>query len=217
MRNLKHVLIFGLVLMIFAGCSKEEIQPDPLNTADEISLKGAKVKKGPDHCVPFKASFTLTASYDHFGPIVQKDFQEPWPFGGTAPGMYVEIKGKGKATHLGLTEFVIDQWWTRAHPSPPPAEPPGFWSFGQGEITFTAANGDQLFATYWGWADHLDDPPTEILTHGTFIGGTGRFEDAAGYFTWDGLFVGTFKPDVNTTQGTVFGAGEVKVTGTINY
>jgi len=216
MRNLKHVLTFGLVLMIFAGCSKEEIQPDPLNTADEISLKGAKVKHGPDRFVPFKASFTLTASYDRFGPIVQKDFQEPWPFPGPAHGMYVEIIGNGNASHLGLTELVIDQWWTRAHPSPPPAET-GFWSFGQGEIIFIAANGDLLEATYWGWADHQEDPPTEILTHGKFTGGTGRFEDAEGYFTWDGLFVGKFKPDGSTPQGTMFGTGEVKVTGTIKY
>jgi hypothetical protein len=216
MRTLKHVLIFSLVLMTFAGCSKEEIQPDPLNTADEISLKSTKKKQGPDKFVPFKASFKLTASFDHFGPIVQKDFQEPWPFPGPAPGMYVEIKGNGKATHLGSTDLVIDQWWTRAHPTPPPAET-GFWSFGHGKITFIAANGDQLDATYWGWADHREDPPTEILTHGKFTGGTGRFEDAEGFFTWDGLFVGKFKPNPNTPQFTEFGAGEVKVSGTIKY
>lgn len=218
MRYFRVAFIFGLALMIFAGCSKEEIQPDPLNDAEEATFKaskGHKALKGHKY-VPFKASFELTAYFDHFGPVVQKDFQEEWPFAGPAPGMYVEIKGNGNATHLGKTKLVIDQWWTRAHPDPPTAVT-GFFSFGHGEITFAAANGDLLYATYWGWADHQDDPPTEILTYGTFIGGTGRFVDATGTFLWDGLFVGKFKPDGTTPQGTAFGNGEVLVTGSINY
>lgn len=224
MKYFRIAFILGLALMIFAGCSKEEIQPDPLTTADEASFKKAMTHYGHHahmsleghKLVPFKATFELAASFQHFGPISQIDFQTEWPFGGPAPGMHVIINGKGNATHLGLAELEIRQWWTRAHPTPPPVVS-GFFSYGQGEITFTAANGDLLFATYWGWADHQDDPPTEILTFGTFTGGTGRFVEASGTFIWDGLFVGKFKPIPTTPGGTEFGTGKVKVTGSINY
>jgi len=222
MRNLKHVLVFGLALMIFAGCSKEEIQPDPLNTADDVYLKAAKVKNGPDHFVPFKASFELVASFDHFGPLYQIDHQTDWPdfLPGPGPlpgGMHITIKGNGKATHLGKTGLEIVQWWTRLHPSPPPAVT-GYWSYGQGSTTFFASNGDELWATYWGWADHQDDTDgTEIKTHGIFTGGTGRFEGATGTFLWEGLFKKDFMPTPATPVGTEFGAGEVIVTGTIKY
>jgi hypothetical protein len=217
MRYVRIAFVLSLALMIFVGCSKEELQPEPLNSSQDSALKGAKARKGPDHFVPFKASFELTAYFEIFKPVYQIDYQTVWPFGGPVPGMHVIIKGNGKATHLGNTSLEIKQWWTKVHPNPPPAEPPGFFSYGQGEITFTAANGDQLYATYWGWADHQDDPPTEILTNGIFTGGTGRFEEATGTFIWDGLFVGKFKPVPTTPQGTEFGTGEVKVTGSIEY
>jgi len=217
MRNLKHVLIFGLVLMIFAGCSKEEIQPDPLNATDS-ALKNAKVRKGPDHFVPFKASFELVAGFNGFGPVYPIDFHSDWPTFNFPPGaMHILITGEGKATHLGKTGLEIEQWWSRQHASPPPAET-GYWSYGQGSTTFIAANGDELWATYWGWADHRnDDDGTEIETHGTFIGGTGRFEDAEGTFLWVGVFKKEFMPTPATPIGTEFGAGSVTVTGTIKY
>ena len=59
MRELKCVLMFGLVLLLIVGCSKEQIQPDPLNATDDVSLKKANASKKEckeDHFVPFKAS-----------------------------------------------------------------------------------------------------------------------------------------------------------------
>jgi hypothetical protein len=216
MSYLRFAFILSLALMIFAGCSKEEIQPDPLNAVDNSALKKTKGKK--NHLVPFKASFDLTAHFDYFGPLYKIDEEADWPAFTKPGGMHVIIKGDGRATHLGRTDLEIIQWWTRWHPDPPPAVT-GFFSYGQGSITFTAANGDELYATYWGWADHQDDPPTEILTHGTFTGGTGRFEDVKGTFLWDGLFVGKFKPLPTDppAPGTAFGNGEVTVTGSISY
>lgn len=230
MKYVRIAFIFSLSLIIFAGCEKEQVQPESLSIEDG-ALKGAKVKKGKDHFVPFKASFDLSAYFQNYGPIKQVphqiDFQEDWPFGGTVKGMHVEIRGNGNATHLGKTTFKITQWWTRQHPHAPKPET-GFFSFGQGKITFTAANGDLLYATYWGWADHTwDDDGVEILTHGTFIGGTGRFEGAQGKFEWDGLFMSDFTPiPPNNPDGLTptptfmdikFGEGQVKVSGTIMY
>jgi len=61
------------------------------------------------------------------------------------------------------------------------------------------------------------DPPTEIETYGIFTGGTGRFEGATGTYLWEGLFIGTLKPNPADPPdtGTAFGTGEVKVTGEI--
>ncbi len=230
MKYLKIAFIFGSVLLIFAGCSKEEIQPDPFNIALEAAYKSAKedkARRGQEahKLVPFMASFELVGYFQRFGPIYMIDEQTDWPFGGPAPGMHVIIRGNGNATHLGKTEFEISQWWTRMHPSPPPAVT-GYFSYGQGGITFTAANGDELYATYWGWADHQDDlDGTEILTHGIFIGGTGKFDGASGTFLWDGLFMKSIMP-VPPTPGvpgsgtpldTEFGVGNVTVSGSINY
>lgn len=229
MRCLRIVSIFSFALMMFAGCSKEDIQPDSLIAADGISLKGAKVEKGPDantcadHFVPFKAKFELAGYFQSFGPVYRIDMVDEWLFPDFPPtatgGMHIIIRGGGNATHLGKTEFSIEQWWTRAHPNTPILEQ-GFMSYGQGATTFIAANGDQLHATYFGWADHSDDTDgVEILTEGTFTGGTGRFEGATGSFTWDGLFFKTSSPMPSDPPpvDTEFGYGEVIVTGKIKY
>ena len=114
MKYLKIAFIFGLALMISAGCSKEEIQPDPLSDAEEAAFKRAnenKARRGhtAHKLVPFKASFELTGYFQRFGPIYMIDEQTDWPFGGPAPGMHVIIRGNGNATHLGKTEFEISQ------------------------------------------------------------------------------------------------------------
>jgi len=100
----------------------------------------------------------------------------------------------------------------------PVINPP--FSYGQGKTTFTAANGDELYATYWGSADHsFDEDGTEIKTYGIFTDGTGRFEGASGTFLWEGLFKASFTPvpGDGTTTGTAFGTGAVIVKGKIKY
>lgn len=237
MKYLKIAFIFGLVLMISAGCSKEEIQPDPLNETEEAAFKRAKEEKArrghqAHKLVPFKANFDLVAKFDGFRAVKRIDMVTPWPTFHYPPGaMHIVIEGSGNATHLGKTELIIKQWWTRQHTSPPEPPPPpldklGYWSYGQGFTTFYAANGDELYATYWGWADHWSDGDgTEIKTHGTFIGGTGRFEGATGFFLWEGVFKKDFMPvpptegipGSGTPIGTEFGAGTVTVSGSISF
>lgn len=128
--------------------------------------------------------------------------------------MHLLIEGSGNATHLGRTEFEIVQCWTKAYPGLTPPD-----SYGQGSIIFYAANGDELWASYNGFADHQDDSDgTEILTLGVFTGGTGRFEVATGTFIWDGLFVREADiPPPGTVGPIEFGKGKVVVTGEIKY
>jgi hypothetical protein len=95
---------------------------------------------------------------------------QPRPFKGSAEGMVTGaipggfvVEYTGQATHLGKfsrTEFV---------------------TFGPGgaiagTIVFTAANGDQLWADFTG---EFTSPTTAEGSY-TFVGGTGRFADAAG-------------------------------------
>jgi hypothetical protein len=214
MRIFRIAFIFGLVLMFVAGCTKEKIQPDPLNAAEDISLKKAMVEQEgakEEHYMPFNATFELEAHVNHYGPVIKYDDQTEWKLPEPNKAMHVDIAGSGKVSILGWMDFKIVQWWTKWY---------DFlnWpdSYGQGKITFTAANGDLLEATYYGQADHQDDPPTEILTHGKFIGGTGQFENAEGFFEWDGIFYKTH-PVPMPPKGELLGTGRVKVKGRIKY
>lgn len=186
MRYSRIVFILGLVLMIFAGCTKEEIQPDPLNT-DESALKGAKVEKGPDHFVPFKGVFDVSVVAVHHIP--------------PPPPRVQDAAGSGNATHLGKTEVLINQNWYP--PGPPPYDFP--WTgTGNGLFTFTAANGDLLTAEYTGMSIHNSATEVEIHFICTITGGSGRFANAEGSFKW----TGEYDPTVNIGNAVV--VGEIK-------
>jgi hypothetical protein len=82
----------------------------------------------------------------------------------------LNIPGEGKATHLGKSTWYATMWVdTKPYP----------WTQGSDDMVFTAANGDQLFGSYVGYAE----PPTAegiIKFWGDFqiTHGTGRFEGA---------------------------------------
>ncbi len=191
MRNLKCVFMLSLVLMFFAGCEKMEIQPDPLNAADDISLKSADdalYKGSMKHCVPFKGEFQVYVSnIIHPGP----------------PPKIQEAEGFGKATHLGKAKVYLKQWWKP--PGPPPFVFP--WTgTGWGEVEFTAANGDILKADY-NDAKGRHESPT--LVYVTFTGhykdgGTGKFANADGDFLWSVVY------NPVTNMGTVTATGNIK-------
>ena len=86
------------------------------------------------------------------------------------PMANVFIAAAGTATHLGRFEVEIPHLVNFAT------------AIGEGTFTFTAANGDQLTATFTGTAD-TSTPIFSIVEHATITGGTGRFEDASGSFT----------------------------------
>jgi len=183
MKKLSYVFLLSLLFLLLAGCSKEDIQLEPLKTNDDVLLEKAK----PDHFVPFKANFEV---------YIDEVLHIPPP-----PPKVQVVLGTGNVTHLGKTElYVLQNWWP---PHPPPLIEP-YTGTGTGEVVFTAANGDKLFASYndaEGFHDIL--PPVIITFTGYFDGGTGRFENATGSFTW----VGEYYPATN--EGTATLTGEI--------
>jgi len=176
------------VLLVFAGCAKEDIQPEPLNASDEATLysdddsalKGAKKK-----FVPLKGTFEVTVT-------------KRYPITKLPPTLGQEVEGSGQMTHLGKTQVFMDQIW---YPPTLPPPPPPWTGTGHGNITFPAANGDLLYVTYTAESDHPVGAPVTVIYYCTIMGdlSTGRFEDAQGSFVWNG----TFDPLANIGIGTL--------------
>jgi hypothetical protein len=104
-----------------------------------------------------------------------------------------EFVGSGHATHLGNYTETGNVTFS-------PTDVPGILRI-DGEVVYTAANGDQLYANVIG---HLNGETGAITATITYVGGTGRFGDAAGSAT----LLGQILPG---------GAISVTVTGTIDY
>ena len=120
--------------------------------------------------------------------------ERPHKSGGTAqfvsPNDFV---GSGEATHLGhYTEVGGAQF--------SPTAVAGVLRIDAWSI-YTAANGDQLYATFTG---QLDTMTGAITATGSYVGGTGRFDDAGGSATLSGQML---------LDGTI----TVSVEGTIDY
>jgi hypothetical protein len=96
------------------------------------------------------------------------------------------FEGWGTMTHLGNSYMYADH----CSYGIPGAGPDG--TYGEGEITVTASNGDILLATYTGGISFPSDTVIGFMDHFTFIdGGTGRFTFASG----GGVDVGTVNFD----------------------
>jgi hypothetical protein len=83
----------------------------------------------------------------------------------------IHLSGEGKATHLG--RFTSEEHTVGTFPNPVAT---GTWAF-------TAANGDQLFATTESTGTPVGPGIDDVKTVATITGGTGRFADATGTFT----------------------------------
>ena len=182
MKYFRFAFILGLALLIFTGCSKEEIQPDSLDVNDNPAFKKATKAQ----LRPFKGSFNV--SVDLASVVI-------------LPPKYQFAYADGNATHLGKTEVVLEPWWRpisdiNVYP---------WYGGGWGFIEFTAANGDILKASYSGAvATHNEAPPVVVSLTAIITGGEGRFENASGSFDWDV----EYDPGDNT--GTVILDGTVK-------
>jgi hypothetical protein len=99
-------------------------------------------------------------------------------------------EGTGTATYLGnFTEHVVMQINLLT-------------MHGTGLATFTAANGDMLFASSDGQATRTGPTTVSIVEHYTVTGGTGRFTDATGTFTLER----TLDQTTGVSSGTFSGA-----------
>ncbi|MEE4258805.1 MAG: hypothetical protein V2I62_03535 [Bacteroidales bacterium] len=211
MKKLNCLFIVGLVLLLIAGCSKQDVQSDALKSDEVVTVEKAK----PAHYVPFNATFEISVDLESVLERANGDIIPDPPFPPTPPPFipymkYLEVFGDGNASHLGNTNVKLEQWW-RPNLNPPPPSPGDdfyIWrGIGCGEIYFTAANGDLLLADYNdAIAVHLAPDYVETTLNGSFKdGGTGRFANAEGNFLWEVEYypLGNF--------------GTVTVSGTIKY
>ena len=131
---------------------------------------------------------------------------EPVPFKGSLAGdvtvtgappiLSAEVDGAGTATQLGqftveIPHLVDVRFGTAA-----------------GTYTFTAANGDKVYATFTGIATHTATPGVLYIEEtATITGGTGRFAGATGSFSverWYDMVAGT---TVGSFEGTISAPG----------
>ena len=148
------------------------------------SLSAASKAAAADKLVPFKGSVHATET------IVTPPGSPPVSF--VADG-----SGGGIATHLG--QFTLTWEFTVIIAN----------GTGSGPVRFTAANGDEIFATAAGTSEPTSTPGVfHISEVETITGGTGRFANARGTFFVDRL------TDLNTGltsgsfNGTITSPGE---------
>jgi len=136
--------------------------------------------------VPFKASIAITELIHTVGT--------------GACYLTGDISGTGEATHLGHVTLV-------SHDCINPINEIGTeFSFSSTQLVLTAANGDQIFATYSGTFT-IQGPVGAIAGGYQIVGGTGRFSHATGAGTVQGLEDLTASPP----------KGQIQLSGTISY
>lgn len=113
----------------------------------------------------------------------------------------VDVEGSGEATHLGEYEVI------RRHCFNPGNNPP---TFEEGVFWMTAANGDSLTGEYSGaLADVLEvdseGNPVVIVIDAPYVvtGGTGRFANAEGDGSIEGIFNLKTQEGDFTTEGWI--------------
>ena len=133
---------------------------------------------------------------------------EQVPFRGTLQGSFTatmdpppainrQLDATGQATQLGAFTFSFPHSVDR---STVPAT-------GVGVATFTAANGDQVFASITGQATPIGGGVLAGVEIGTITGGTGRFAGASGSFVIERLIdtiglttIGSFEGTISTVR-----------------
>ena len=138
--------------------------------------------------VPFKGRLRTTAATD------------PVFCGPSVCGFNATITGGGRAAHLGR------YGWFSTHTVSFLTSP---FTVSGGDLTLTAANGDQLFGTYSGTSQFVG---VDLLTFTLNIeidGGTGRFEGAEGSITATGEVDASdpANPSTATLEGSLSSVG----------
>jgi hypothetical protein len=165
--------VIAVAVLLAAGCSQSgsPTVPSLSQNAGGTLLSGVSDAHAPRE-VPFKGSID--------GTVVVTPVD--------APFFNVVITASGEATHLGRFSLVVPHLVNFAT------------AVGEGDFTFTAANGDVLTAHFTGTAD-TSTPVFAIVERATITGGTGRFANATGSFTAHR----SYDPAAQTTTGTFEG------------
>lgn len=139
------------------------------------------------------------------GSVNRLSAQHQVPFKGIVDGSFtvtpvtppfivdVLLKATGKATHLGQFTLVFPH---RVNRSTTPA-------LALGSCTFTAANGDQVFANVTGQSTPLAPGILQVVENGTISGGTGRFTGASGQFVVDRMIDQSTLTTIGSFEGTI--------------
>lgn len=136
---------------------------------------------------------------------------EQVPFQGTLEGSFTasqapppeinrQLDATGQATLLGAFTYDFPHSVDR---SVMPAT-------GVGYSTFTAANGDQVFAYVTGQAMLFEPGILLGVEHGTILGGTGRFQKASGSFVIERLIDTVELTTIGYFAGTISSPGASK-------
>lgn len=172
MKTKTFFLIVCALALFFTGCEKDEFFTEPL---DNAVLKSAMNKELPIKLIG-NGYVTVTEVWEDFlGPDM--DF----PAEGISYGIM---------THLGKLQ-AEKSIWTTIGVAPDP-ENEGFLIWSQ-EGDWCAANGDML---HWTIVGSLEMGAGKVSGRAIFDGGTGRFENATGYFDLNGHV----DPDNPTTR-----------------
>lgn len=108
------------------------------------------------------------------------------------PIAHVELDGSGQATHLG--NFSVSA----------PHDVDLTTRTASGTYTFTAANGDELYAEFTGRSTPIAGTANlSIVEEATITGGTGRFADATGSFTVEREFDTLAESTTGSFDGTI--------------
>jgi len=173
MIQLRHAILFTLVLFILMGCSKQGIGPDE----EEQAYKSAIA-------VPFKGMVEVS---------IYQVIHEPPP-----PPLEQLVHGKGRLTHLGKSMITLNQfWWLPEFPGEP-ATGNGriFFSAANGDILLAEyedglayeISPESVEITFNGYFKD---------------GGSGRFQYASGSFTWTETYNPIVNEGTATVDGVI--------------
>jgi hypothetical protein len=146
-----------------------------------VAIPGLAGPVAADDQVPFKGSLQGDVTVTPLAP----------------PFVAAYVEATGNATHLGEFDLDIPHIVNRANMT------------ATGTYTFTAANGDQVFAEFDGYSTLTDIPNVlAIVESATITGGTGRFAGATGSFTAYRLFDRVAGTTIGYFEGTISSPGD---------
>ena len=151
MKKISFFMPLLFIALAFSACQKENMFDEKAPYLPDVTQEMQKKK----HPVPFRSTYTSA-------PLVFPPQPNADVCGVGDPVFNFLQSGSGNATHMGCIDVYISSC---IDPTTTP------FTIFNGEVTFTAANGDLLYFT------QDEDDPTLF----NIVGGTGRFDDATGW------------------------------------